>query len=127
MSPDSAMAGSSSTTPEFARLASLPPYVLATVDELKTRLRADGHDIFDFGLGNPDGPSPAAAVDRLTTEIRRPGNQRYMPSRGLPEVRQAICDWYRRRYQQTFDPDREAVITIGAKEGLAHLLLALVG
>jgi len=124
MSRPSNMAG---PLDEFARMASLPPYVLAAVDELKTRLRAEGHDVFDFGLGNPDGPSPAAAIDRLMTEVRRPGNQRYMPSRGLPEVRQEICDWYRRRYRQAFDPDKEAVITIGAKEGLAHLLLALVG
>jgi len=111
----------------FARLAALPPYVLATVDELKSRLRAEGHDVFDFGLGNPDGPSPRAAVDRLTAEVHRPGNQRYMPSRGLPEVRGAICDWYGRRYGQTFDPETEAVVTLGAKEGLAHLLLAIVG
>src|SRR5450755_3234591 len=100
---------------QFARLAALPPYVLAAVDELKSKLRAEGHDVFDFGLGNPDGLSPAAAIDRLTTEARRPGSQRYMPSKGLPEVRGAICDWYQRRYQQTFDPEREAVITIGAK------------
>ena len=108
------------------RLAALPPYVLATVDELKSKLRAEGHDVYDFGLGNPDGASPAAAIDRLVTEARRPGNQRYMPSKGMPEPRQAICDWYRRRFGQTFDPDREAVITIGSKEGIAHLLLALV-
>jgi alanine-synthesizing transaminase len=111
----------------FPRLAALPPYVLAAVDELKSRLRAEGHDVFDFGLGNPDGPSPAAVIDRLTSEARRPGNQRYMPSKGLLEVRRAICDWYQRRYGQSFDPERQAVITIGAKEGLAHLLLALVG
>ena len=110
-----------------SRLAALPPYVLATVDELKTRLRAEGHDVYDFGLGNPDGPSPAAVIDRLVTEARIPGNQRYMPSKGLPEPRQAICDWYRRRFGQSFDPDTEAVITIGSKEGIAHLLLALVG
>jgi alanine-synthesizing transaminase len=110
----------------FSRLAALPPYVLASVDELKSRLRAEGHDVYDFGLGNPDGPSPAAAIDRLTTEARRPGSQRYMPSRGLPEVRAAICDWYRRRYGQSFEPDGEAVVTLGAKEGLAHLLLAIV-
>jgi alanine-synthesizing transaminase len=108
------------------RLEALPPYVLATVDELKSRLRAEGHEVYDFGLGNPDGPSPAAAINRLVTEAPRPGNQRYMPSRGLPEPRQAICDWYSRRYGQTFDPDREAVVTIGSKEGIAHLLLALV-
>jgi alanine-synthesizing transaminase len=111
----------------FARLAALPPYVLAAVDELKSRLRAEGHDVFDFGLGNPDGPSPRAAIERLTVEAQRAGNQRYMPSRGLPEVRRAICDWYQRRYGQTFDPETEAVVTLGAKEGLAHLLLAIVG
>ena len=108
------------------RLDALPPYVLAAVDEMKTRLRGEGHDIFDFGLGNPDGPSPAAAVERLITEARLPANHRYMPSRGMPEPRRAICDWYQRRYGQTFDPDREAVLTIGSKEGIAHLLLALV-
>jgi alanine-synthesizing transaminase len=125
--PPSAAGPVSGKFGQFARLASLPPYVLAAVDDLKSKLRAEGHDVFDFGLGNPDGPSPAAAIDRLTTEARRPGNQRYMPSKGLPETRRAICDWYQRRYDQSFDPDREAVITIGAKEGLAHLLLALVG
>jgi alanine-synthesizing transaminase len=111
----------------FARLAALPPYVLAAVDEVKSRLRAEGHDVFDFGLGNPDGPSPRAAVERLATEAQRPGNQRYMPSRGLPEVRAAICDWYVRHYGQSFDPESEAVVTLGSKEGLAHLLLAIVG
>jgi alanine-synthesizing transaminase len=109
------------------RLSVLPPYVLAAVDELKSRLRAEGHDVYDFGLGNPDGPSPAAAVERLVAEARRAGNQRYMPSKGLPESRRAICDWYARRYGVGFDPDREAVVTIGSKEGIAHLLLALVG
>jgi alanine-synthesizing transaminase len=112
---------------QFARLAALPPYILAVVDELKSRLRAEGHDVFDFGLGNPDGPSPKAAIERLVTEAQRPGNQRYMPSRGMPEVRKAICDWYQRRYGQSFDPETEAVVTLGAKEGLAHLLLAIVG
>jgi alanine-synthesizing transaminase len=112
--------------PHPGRLDALPPYVLAAVDELKTRLRAQGHDVYDFGLGNPDGPSPGAVIDRLIAEVRRPGSQRYMPSKGLDEPRQAICDWYARRYGQSFDPEREAVITIGSKEGLAHLLLALV-
>ncbi len=108
------------------RLSALPPYILAKVDELKSRLRAQGQDIYDFGLGNPDGPSPAAAIERLITEARRPGNQRYMPSKGLPETRQAICDWYQRRYRQTFDAETESVVTIGSKEGIAHLLLALI-
>jgi alanine-synthesizing transaminase len=116
-----------STSSQFARLASLPPYVLAAVDELKSRLRAQGHDVFDFGLGNPDGPSPKAAIERLVTEAQRAGNQRYMPSKGMPEVRRAICDWYQRKYALSFDPDTESVVTIGAKEGLAHLFLAVIG
>jgi alanine-synthesizing transaminase len=109
------------------RLSQLPPYVLARVDELKTRLRAEGRDVCDFGLGNPDGASPTAVVARLAAEVARPGFQRYMPSRGLPEPRQEICEWYQRRYDQRFDPEREAVVTIGSKEGIAHLLLALIG
>ncbi len=120
------MAANTGSSRGSKRLSALPPYVLATVDELKTRLRVEGHDVYDFGLGNPDGPSPLAAIDRLVTEARRPGNQRYMPSKGLPEPRREICDWYRRRFGQTFDPDSEAVVTIGSKEGIAHLLLALV-
>jgi alanine-synthesizing transaminase len=116
----------SASAPAPRRLDALPPYVLAAVDELKTRLRAEGHDVYDFGLGNPDGASPAAVVDRLVNEARKPGNQRYMPSKGMPEPRAAICRWYQRRYGQSFDPDKEAVVTIGSKEGIAHLLLALV-
>jgi len=113
--------------PRFQRLAALPPYVLAAVDDLKSRLRAAGHDVYDFGLGNPDGSSPRAAVERLIEEAQTPGNQRYMPSRGVLETRKAICEWYARKYGQQFDPEGEAVVTLGAKEGLAHLLLAIVG
>lgn len=109
------------------RLSQLPPYVLARVDELKSRLRAEGREVFDFGLGNPDGASPPAAVARLQAELGKLGFQRYMPSKGVPEVRQAICAWYGRRYGVQFDPDREAVITIGSKEGIGHLLLSLIG
>src|SRR5262245_39235408 len=112
---------------ESYRLSQLPPYVLARVDDLKSKLRAEGREIFDFGLGNPDGPSPAAAVARLQAELKTPGFQRYMPSKGVPEARQAICAWYRRRYEVAFDPETEAVITIGSKEGIAHLLLGLIG
>ena len=122
------MAGQSSKPDDrVQRHAALPPYELATVDELKSRLRAAGHDVYDFGLGNPDGASPRAAVERLIEEVQTPGNQRYMASRGVPEARKAICDWYARKYGQSFDPDGEAVVTLGAKEGLAHLLLAIVG
>jgi alanine-synthesizing transaminase len=109
------------------RLSQLPPYVLARVDELKSRLRAEGREIFDFGLGNPDGVSPAKVVARLQAELGKPGFQRYMPSKGLPEVREAICAWYARRHGVTFNPETEAVATIGSKEGIAHLLLALLG
>lgn len=116
-----------SAPPTFERLALLPPYVLGRVDELKNRLRAEGREIYDFGLGNPDGPSPKAVVERLQTELGKPGFQRYMPSKGLPETRQAICQWYQRRYGQTFNPETEAVVTIGSKEGIGHLLLAIVG
>ena len=109
------------------RLSQLPPYVLARVDELKSRLRAEGREIFDFGLGNPDGASPTAVVERLRAELLRPGFQRYMPSRGLPEPRQAIVAWYERRYGVRFDPETETVVTIGSKEGIGHLLLSLIG
>ena len=119
------MSGHAPSAPS-GRLDALPPYVLAAVDELKSRLRAEGHDVYDFGLGNPDGASPDAAIERLVAEARRPGSQRYMPSKGLLEPRRAICDWYARHYAQAFDPERDAVVTIGSKEGIAHLLLALV-
>lgn len=113
--------------PRFERLKILPPYVLGRVDELKSRLRAEGREIYDFGLGNPDGPTPPAVVKRLHDEVAKAGFNRYMPSKGLAEVRKAICSWYERRYGQIFDPDTEAVVTIGSKEGIGHLLLAIVG
>ncbi len=109
-----------------ARLSQLPPYVLARIDDLKREAIAQGRETFDFGLGNPDGKSPAAVVARIHRELVADGFQRYMPSRGLPEVRAAICEWYRERYDVHLDADREAVVTIGSKEGIAHLLLALV-
>jgi alanine-synthesizing transaminase len=111
----------------FPRLADLPAYVLGEVDALKSRLRAAGEDVFDFGLGNPDRGSPAAAVARLIAEAPPPANHRYAPSPGVPELRRAICRWYARRYAVELDADEEAVITIGSKEGLGHLLLATVG
>jgi alanine-synthesizing transaminase len=113
--------------PDTYRLSQLPPYVLGRVDELKTKLRAEGREVYDFGLGNPDGTSPPAVVARLEAELRKAGFQRYMPSKGLPEVRKAICDWYQRRYGVAFDADKEAVATIGSKEGIGHLLMGLVG
>lgn len=109
------------------RVSQLPPYILSRFDALKAKLRAAGQDIFDFGLGNPDGPCPKAVVDRLLAELKQPGFHRYIPSKGLLEPRQAIAAWYRRRYDVAIDPEREAVVTIGSKEGIAHLLLGLVG
>jgi alanine-synthesizing transaminase len=112
--------------PRFHRLAGLPPYVLGEVDALKTRLRAAGRDVFDFGLGNPDRGSPAIAVERLIAESPVPANHRYAPSPGVPELRAAIARFYARRHGVTLDADDEAVATIGSKEGLGHLLLAMV-
>jgi alanine-synthesizing transaminase len=112
---------------QFQKLASLPPYILAQVDQLKNRLRAEGREIYDFGLGNPDGESPPAAVARLQSELGKPGFNRYMPSRGILETREAICEWYDKRFGVKFSPEKEAVATIGSKEGIAHLLFAAVG
>ena len=111
----------------FQRLSQLPPYVFARIDEVKAGLRAKGQDVFDFGLGNPDGRSPESVVARLSQELAAPNMQRYMPSPGLPETRQAICDWYQRRYDIGFDAMTESCVSIGSKEGIAHLLLAIVG
>jgi alanine-synthesizing transaminase len=111
----------------FPRLAGLPPYVLGLVDERKATLRASGIDVYDFGLGNPDHGSPAAVVEELRQRALDPAEHRYQPSAGTREVRAAISRWYQRRYDVAIDPDREAVATIGSKEGLGHLLLATVG
>jgi alanine-synthesizing transaminase len=111
----------------FPRLAGLPAYVLAQVDDLKTRLRNAGADIFDFGLGNPDRGSPPSVVERLIAEAPRPAHHRYAPSPGVPALREAICAWYARRFSVALDPDTEAIATIGSKEGLAHLFFATVG
>ncbi len=111
----------------FPRLAGLPAYVLAQVDEAKSRLRQEGHDVFDFGLGNPDRGSPPAVVQRLLDSAALPSSHRYAPSQGIARVRAAICDWYARRYSVTLDSELEAVSTIGSKEGLAHLFMALLG
>ena len=114
--------------PRFQRLAALPPYVLAAVDELKSRLRAEGHDVFDFGLGNPDGASPRGGDRTPDRRGAPPGQPALHAVEGAArDARSAICDWYARQYGQSFDPDGEAVVTLGAKEGLAHLLLAMVG
>jgi len=102
----------------------LPPYVFATVTELKTQLRRQNIDIVDMGMGNPDLPTPQHIVDKLVEAAQKPGNHRYSMSRGIPNLRRAICDWYARMFDVYIDPENEAVATMGSKEGLAHLALA---
>lgn len=112
---------------EFHRIKRLPPYVFNIVNELKAKARARGEDIIDFGMGNPDQPTPQHVVDKLVEAAKRPDTHRYSVSRGIPRLRRAICNWYRSRYGVELDPESEAIVTIGSKEGLAHLALATVG
>jgi alanine-synthesizing transaminase len=111
---------------EFRRIGSLPPYVFATIDALKQELRRAGEDVIDLGFGNPDIPSPDVAVEKLVEAARKPRNHRYSSSRGIPRLRKAICDLYERRFGVELDPERQAIATIGAKEGLSHLMWVLV-
>ncbi|MCX4190651.1 alanine transaminase [Methylophaga sp. OBS3] len=112
---------------EFPRIKRLPPYVFNIVNDLKAKARARGEDIIDFGMGNPDQPAPKHIVDKLVEAAQRPDTHRYSVSRGIPRLRKAICDWYQRKFEVTLDPDSETIVTIGSKEGLAHLALATVG
>ncbi|MFQ5882115.1 MAG: alanine transaminase [Candidatus Methylomirabilales bacterium] len=111
---------------EFGRMKRLPPYVFSIVNELKTKARVRGEDIIDFGMGNPDQPTPKHIVDKLCEAARNPRNHRYSASRGITRLRGAIADWYHRRYGVEIDPETEAIVTIGAKEGISHLALAIV-
>ncbi|MBK1649399.1 alanine transaminase [Rhabdochromatium marinum] len=108
----------------FHRIERLPPYVFNIVNELKAAARARGEDIIDFGMGNPDQPTPQHIVDKLVEVAQRRDTHRYSVSRGIPRLRRAICRWYQDRYQVTLDPDSQAIVTIGSKEGLAHLAMA---
>jgi len=112
--------------PEFRRVPDLPPYVFAATDQLKLELRRAGEDVIDLGFGNPDIPSPEVAVEKLAEAVHNPRNHRYSASRGIPNLRRAICDLYRRRFGIELDPETQAISTIGAKEGLAHLMWTLV-
>ena len=112
---------------EFPRIRRLPPYVFNIVNELKAAARARGEDIIDFGMGNPDRPTPEHIVAKLCEAAQRPDTHRYSMSKGIPRLRKAICDWYKRRYDVDLDPQTQAIVTIGSKEGLAHLALATVG
>ncbi|MCX7088169.1 MAG: alanine transaminase [Methylococcales bacterium] len=112
---------------EFHRISRLPPYVFNIVNELKAKARAAGEDIIDFGMGNPDQPTPKHIVDKMIEATERGDTHRYSVSKGIPRLRKAICGWYKRRFDVDLDSDSEAIVTIGSKEGLAHLALATLG
>ncbi len=112
---------------QFRRIERLPPYVFNIIGELKQKARAAGEDIIDFGMGNPDQPTPQHIVDKLVETARRGDTHGYSQSKGIPRLRKAICDWYQRRYDVALDPASEAIVTLGSKEGLAHLALATTG
>ncbi len=112
---------------DFPRISRLPPYVFNIVNELKASARARGEDIVDFGMGNPDKPAPKHITDKLVEAAQRENTHRYSLSRGIPRLRQAIADWYQRKFDVEIDPEKEAIVTIGSKEGLAHLTLATLG
>ncbi|MDX1375530.1 MAG: alanine transaminase [Burkholderiales bacterium] len=109
---------------EFDRIKRLPPYVFNITAELKMAARRRGEDIIDLSMGNPDGTTPRHIVDKLVEAAQRGDTHGYSVSKGIPRLRRAICDWYRRRFGVELDPDSEAIVTIGSKEGLAHLMLA---
>jgi alanine-synthesizing transaminase len=109
---------------EFARIKRLPPYVFNITGELKAAARKRGEDVIDLSMGNPDQPTPRHIVDKLIESVRRPDTHRYSVSKGSPRLRRAICNWYKTRFDVEFDPDAEAIVTIGSKEGIAHLALA---
>jgi alanine-synthesizing transaminase len=111
---------------EFRRITSLPPYVFTIIDSLKVEARRAGADVIDLGFGNPDLPSPEIAVEKLTEAAHNQRNHRYSASRGIPKLRQAIADHYRRRFGVELDPDTQVINTIGAKEGFSHLMWVLL-
>jgi alanine-synthesizing transaminase len=112
---------------QFARIERLPPYVFSITSELKMEARRRGEDVIDFGMGNPDGPTPRHIVQKLVDTVQRGDTHGYSVSKGIPRLRRAICHWYDRRYGVSFDPESEAIVTIGSKEGIAHLALATLG
>lgn len=112
---------------QFPRIDRLPPYVFNIVGNLKQQARAAGEDIIDFGMGNPDQATPDHIVDKLVETAKRGDTHRYSQSKGIPRLRKAICDWYKKRYDVDLDPNSEAIVTLGSKEGLAHLALATTG
>jgi alanine-synthesizing transaminase len=111
---------------EFSRIQRLPPYVFNITGEMKVSARRRGEDIIDFGMGNPDGATPKHIVDKMIEAALKPVTHRYSVSKGLPRLRKSICSWYKTRYNVDLDPDSEAIVTIGSKEGIAHLCLAIL-
>ncbi len=112
---------------QFQRIERLPPYVFNIIGDLKQQARAAGEDVIDFGMGNPDQPTPAHIVEKLTETAQRGDTHRYSQSKGIPRLRRAICEWYKRRFDVELDTETEAIVTLGSKEGLAHLALATTG
>ncbi|MBN1379889.1 MAG: alanine transaminase [Gammaproteobacteria bacterium] len=112
---------------DFPRIKRLPPYVFNIVNELKAQARARGEDIVDFGMGNPDQPTPAHVVEKMCEAARRSDTHRYSLSRGVPRLRRAVASWYKNQFDVDINPETEAIVTIGSKEGLSHLALATMG
>jgi alanine-synthesizing transaminase len=112
---------------DFPRIKRLPPYVFNIVTAMKTEARARGEDVIDFGMGNPDQPTPPHIVAKAVEAMQNSKNHRYSASKGIAKLRRAMTDWYKRNYDVALDPDSEAIVTIGSKEGISHLALAVIG
>ncbi len=112
---------------EFYRIKRLPPYVFNITGELKAAARKAGEDIIDLSMGNPDQPTPQHILDKMIETAKKGATHRYSVSKGIPRLRRAICNWYKRRFDVDLDPEKEAIVTIGSKEGIAHLALATLG
>src|SRR5712691_195646 len=112
---------------EFYRIQKLPPYVFAVINEMKAKARAAQQDVVDLGMGNPDGATPRVVVSKLVEAARNARNHRYSMSKGIPRLREEIVARYQKNYGVSLDPEKEAIVTIGAKDALAHLLFAVIG
>src|SRR5437016_11229031 len=112
---------------EFYRIGKLPPYVFAVINEMRARARSEQIDVIDLGMGNPDGATPRVVVNKMIEAAKNPRNHGYSQSRGIPDLREEIVKRYQRNYGVALDSDKEAIVTIGAKDALAHLLLAIIG
>src|SRR5258707_9028614 len=115
------------TNQEFYRIQKLPPYVFAVINEMKAKARAAQQDVIDLGMGNPDGATPRIIVNKMIEAARNPRNHRYSQSKGIPRLREEMVKRYKDNYDVDLNPDSEAIVTIGAKDALAHLLFAVVG